>query len=256
MKSYNLQSSDIFEAKDEKYYNFKPVIDEKSKIRELLENSEQFEQTDTMVLNLIKQWYEQYQNIINDEKSDISTLYKDGYKLIEEVFESRSYEVIDRFKIRGIFASWWVENKFTLKSIKSSGYDYKLLSNSYISTNKSFIEMLDEPSLKIHTKLTEHLKKLKSAKLQSDKAVLQEKIELLKAELFENIEDEKALVVDMLKSDAISITKRYLSEKKQAIIADIEKLWDKYQVSLSEIEKERDEATKEIKEFLTELGFR
>jgi len=256
MKSYNLQPSDIFESKDESYYNFKPVIDEKSKIRILLESSEQFEQTDTMVLKLIEQWYEQYQSIIDDEKSDISTLYKDGYKLIEEVFESRSYEVIDRFKIRGIFASWWVENKFTLKSIKSSGYDYKLLSNSYISTNKSFVELLDASSLKIHTKLTEHLKKLKSAKLQSDKVVLQEKIELLKAELFENIEDEKALVVDMLKSDAISITKRYLSEKKQAIIADIEKLWDKYQVSLSEIEKERDEATKEIKEFLTELGYR
>jgi len=256
MKSYNLQPSDIFEPKDESYYNFKPAIDEKSKIRELLESSEQFEQTDTMVLNLIEQWYEQYQSIIDDEKSDISTLYKDGYKLIEEVFESRSYEVIDRFKIRGIFASWWVENKFTLKSIKSSGYDYKLLSNSYISTNKSFIEMLDEPSLKIHTKLTEHLKKLKASKLQGDKAVLQEKIELLKAKLFENIEDEKALVVDMLKSDAISITKRYLSEKKQAIIADIEKLWDKYQVSLEEIEKERDEATKEITEFLTELGYR
>ncbi|WP_457744385.1 N-6 DNA methylase, partial [Sulfurimonas sp.] len=256
MKSYNLQPSNIFESKDESYYNFKPAIDEKSKIRTLLESSEQFEQTDTMVLNLIEQWYEQYQSIIDDEKSDISTLYRDGYKLIEKVFESRSYEVIDRFKIRGIFASWWVENKFTLKSIKSSGYDYKLLSNSYISTNKSFIEMLDEPSLKIHTKLTEHLKKLKAAKLQSDKAVMQEKIELLKAELFENIEDEKALVVDMLKSDAISITKRYLSEKKQAIIADVEKLWDKYQVSLSEIEKERDETTKEIKEFLTELGYR
>ncbi len=256
MKNYNLQPSDIFEPKDESYYNFKPVIDEKSKIRELLENSEQFEQTDTMVLDLIEQWYEQYQSIIDDEKSDISTLYRDGYKLIEEVFESRSYEVIDRFKIRGIFASWWVENKFTLKSIKSSGYDYKLLSNSYISTNKSFVDILDASSLKIHTKLTEHLKKLKSAKLQSDKAALQEKIELLKAELFENIEDEKALVVDMLQSDAISITKRYLSEKKQAIIADIEKLWDKYQVSLSEIEKERDEATQEIKEFLTELGYR
>lgn len=256
MSNYNLQPSNIFEAKDESYYNFKPDVDEKAKIRELLESSEQFEQTDRMVLSLIEQWYEQYQSIIDDEKSDISTLYRDGYKLIEEVFESRSYEVIDRFKIRGIFASWWVENKFTLKSIKSSGYDYKLLSNSYISTNKSFIEMLDEPSLKVYTKLTEHLKKLKSAKLQSDKAVLQEKIELLKAELFENIEDEKALVVDMLQSDAISITKHYLSEKKQAIIADIEKLWDKYQVSLSEIEKERDEATKEIKEFLTELGYR
>ncbi len=256
MSNYNLQPSDIFEAQDEAYYNFKPVIDEKAKIRELLESSEQFEQTDTMVLNLIEQWYEQYQYIIDDEKSDISTLYKDGYKLIEEVFESCSYEVIDRFKIRGIFASWWMENKFTLKSIKSSGYDYKLLSNSYISTNRSFIELLDESSLKIHTKLTEHLKKLKSAKLQNDKAVLQEKIELLKAELFEDIEDEKALVVDMLKSDAISITKRYLSEKKRAIIADIEKLWDKYQMSLSEIEKERDEATKEIKEFLTELGYR
>ena len=40
-----------------------------------------------------------------------------------------------------------------------------------------------------------------------------------------------------------------------SIIKSIENLWDKYQVSLKEIENQRDEATNEIKSFLSELGY-
>ena len=115
--------------------------------------------------------------------------------------------------------------------------------------------MLDEEALIPAAKYIDMLKKLKSAKEENDKAVLRDKMSELKEQIFINIPDAKPLIVEQLKNDALQIAQRYLSEKKQAIIKTIENLWDKYQVSLAEIEDERDTATKEIKEFLTELGY-
>ena len=255
MENYSFKAEDLFESQDENYYRFVDAIDEKAKIREYLEASNQFENTDMMIEQIVTSWYANYQELIDDESSDITTLYKEGYKLIEEEFEAQAYPVLDKFKIRGIFASWWVANKFTVKSIKNSGYDYNLLSDAYLVGSRYFAEKLDEEKKALLLKLTDLFKKLKSAKEESDKAVLREKISELKAELFEDIDNVNALVVDMLQNDALKISERYLSEKKQAIIANLEKLWDKYRVSLSEIEQERDEATEQIKAFLTKLGY-
>jgi len=255
MDNYRLLATDIFKDRDEIYYSFIEAIDEKVKIREYLEASSNFEKTDAMIQNIVALWYENYQSLVDDKSNDITTLYQEGYTLIEKAFEAQEYKVLDRFKIRGIFASWWVENKFIIKSIKNSGYDYSLLSDSYLSNSSFFIGQLDEESTELHKKLLEQFKKLKSAKEENDKAVLRDKIAEIKAKIFENITDAKALIVDMLKNDASSFSERYLSEKKQAIIANIENIWDKYQVSLSEIEKERDESTVAIKGFLTEIGY-
>ncbi|MDD2904777.1 MAG: class I SAM-dependent DNA methyltransferase [Sulfurimonas sp.] len=254
MANYMLTPSDIFQTKDENYYEFIQTIQEKQNIREVLEASEGFKKTDAMVLGIVSTWHDGYQTLVDEKSSNIATLYVEGYALIEKAFTSTSHEVIDRFKIRGIFASWWVENKFTIKSIKNSGYDYNLLSEKFLSSS-AFVDTLAEEAHLPHAKYMELLKKLKSAKEENDRVVIREKIAQIKEQIFENIADVKPFVVQQLKTDALEIANRYLNEKKQAIIKSTENLWDKYQVSLEQIEKERDESTAEIKEFLAELGY-
>jgi len=253
MSSYGVTHEMLFESKDEEYYNFLPSIKEKQNIRELLESSEAFRSTDERVNAKVSSWYDNYQNLVDDESSNIATLYTSGYELIERAFEASV--VLDRFKVRGIFASWWVKNKFTIKSIKNSGYDFLLLSDGFISTNQEFIDSLGDVKKPLHAKLQELTKKLKNAKDENDKVIIREQILELKKQLFEDMPNIKELVITELKLDAMSEANRYLSEKKQSIIKTLENLWDKYKVSLSEIEKERDEATSEIKEFLNELGY-
>ena len=129
------------------------------------------------------------------------------------------------------------------------------MSDNFISTNQEFISSLDDSQKENHNKLQDLFKKLKSAKEENDKIVIREKIEEQKEKLFENISNIKEWIVLELKTDALNVINRYLSEKKQSIIKSIENLWDKYQVSLKEIENQRDEATNEIKSFLSELGY-
>jgi type I restriction enzyme M protein len=253
MNSYSIQSDMLFVSKDENYFEFKSELIEKQNIRELLENSEAFQITDEKILSKVKGWYKEYQTIIDEPNSNIATLYTSGYFSIEKAFENDT--VLDKFKVRGIFASWWVENKFTIKSLKNSGYDYNLLNDSFVASNESFLSALNKEQLTTHIKLLELFKKLKSAKEENDKIVVREKISELKAELFKDVSNIKELVILQLKLDSQTIANRYLSEKKQTIIKTLENLWDKYKVSLAQIESERNEATNEIKSYLSELGY-
>jgi type I restriction enzyme M protein len=77
----------------------------------------------------------------------------------------------------------------------------------------------------------------------------------MKEALFAPMGDMKTFIVDDLREQTVNIVERYLNEQKQAIIKNIENLWDKYRASLSKLEAERDEATAAIKGFLTELGY-
>ena len=47
---------------------------------------------------------------------------------------------------------------------------------------------------------------------------------------------------------------RYLNGAKRALIALVEKLWDKYAVSSRELEAERSQTLGELNEFLVKLG--
>lgn len=253
MSSYKIDINSIFEDKDSNYCKFIDSIDEKQNIREILEHSDGFKITDELLLNIVSSWYDDYQNLIDNNSSSIATLYTSGYELIEEAF--RDSNILDKFKIRGIFASWWVNNKFTVKSIKNSGYEYTLLSDNFISNNQELISSLNDSQKTLHTKLLDLLKKLKSAKEENDKVVIRENIQEQKKKLFNDIKNIRELIIQELKTDALTIINRYLSEKKQSIIKSMENLWDKYQISLKEIEDERDKATNDIRTFISELGY-
>ena len=48
---------------------------------------------------------------------------------------------------------------------------------------------------------------------------------------------------------------KYLNAEKRQLIADLEKLWDKYATSAQELERERTDTLSELNEFLTELKY-
>jgi type I restriction enzyme M protein len=50
--------------------------------------------------------------------------------------------------------------------------------------------------------------------------------------------------------------RRYLNAEKKTIVGIIEKLWDKYKVSLAEIDTGRSEAVNKLNEFLEQLNYK
>ncbi|MFQ2548196.1 N-6 DNA methylase [Aeromonas caviae] len=63
------------------------------------------------------------------------------------------------------------------------------------------------------------------------------------------------LLLTILHNDMNAIVERYISTQRKQIIAAFENWWDKYRVTLTEIEGKRDEAAKALKGFLKGLRY-
>ncbi|WP_299200476.1 N-6 DNA methylase [uncultured Amphritea sp.] len=63
------------------------------------------------------------------------------------------------------------------------------------------------------------------------------------------------LLLTILHSDMQIIVERYISAQRQLVIEAVEKWWDKYQVTLTEIEQARDRAAQKLTGYLGDLGY-
>ncbi len=64
-----------------------------------------------------------------------------------------------------------------------------------------------------------------------------------------------ALVLQIHRSDLETILSRHVDNHRQQVVAAFESWWDKYQVTLTSIETERDAAAKKLQGFLVGLGY-
>ncbi|MDP3066282.1 MAG: N-6 DNA methylase, partial [Methanobacteriaceae archaeon] len=269
LDTYSIQSDLIFEEKDENYWNFKDIT-EKSQIKEKLEESPYFIDTDKKMQNLINKWFSQYSEDIKllIEEKNVPQLLDEGFDLIKNILKDTT--VLDTFQIRGLFINWWNENKFDLKTIKESGWQQALISNfdldsanedgktakEVIDKNIKQVEYFFKDEFKTEFSQINELKTQKkppAAKINKINSRIIDKLE----NLLENISDKKSqkLVLMKMQDSGQDILNSYLTRQKQIIISYFDNLWDKYGVALKTLEKERDEFTQELNEYLGELSY-
>ena len=63
------------------------------------------------------------------------------------------------------------------------------------------------------------------------------------------------LLLTILHNDMQAIVERYIASQRKQIVAAFENWWDKYRVTLAEIESKRDEAAKALQGFLAGLRY-
>ena len=63
------------------------------------------------------------------------------------------------------------------------------------------------------------------------------------------------LLLTILHDDMRTIVERYVTQHRQQIVAAFETWWDKYKVTLTEIEHDRDAATEQLQTYLKGLGY-
>lgn len=63
------------------------------------------------------------------------------------------------------------------------------------------------------------------------------------------------LLLTILHNDMLAIVERYIAAQRKQIVAAFENWWDKYQVTLNEIEHRRDAAAEALQGFLKGLGY-
>lgn len=100
--------------------------------------------------------------------------------------------------------------------------------------------------------------------IKSDLNAAKKKVKALKQQLSDRLEEahttvgpEQAhrLVMDLLKSDLRVEVQSRVATRRQALIAALENWWDKYRVTLRDVEAERDDAKARLDGFMKELGY-
>ena len=96
--------------------------------------------------------------------------------------------------------------------------------------------------------------------LNKDKSVIKAQLEQTDALLDEiggqlTEADSRRLILKKLNDIIQTELERYLNAEKRALIAAVEKLWDKYAVSMRELEQQRTETLEKLDAFLKGLGY-
>jgi type I restriction enzyme M protein len=108
---------------------------------------------------------------------------------------------------------------------------------------------VSEEQLKTWKKELAAVKKQLKARMDSFTAQLHSQVDGLSPE------QAAELLLTILHDDMSSIVERYIAAQRKRIVAAFENWWDKYRVTLTEIEGKRDTAAKELQGFLKELGY-
>ncbi|MCC5667080.1 hypothetical protein LC653_25130 [Nostoc sp. CHAB 5784] len=121
----------------------------------------------------------------------------------------------------------------------------------FIEENEAEIAEI-EAQLEPYKEIVQQLKEAK-AKLKTLKDELVNRLSAARAALTD--EDCQELVLAIFKDGLIAELERYVTAHRQQVIATVENWWDKYRVTLQDIETERDAAAKKLNEFLQGLGY-
>ncbi|WP_223590023.1 type I restriction-modification system subunit M [Pseudomonas sp. A-R-19] len=109
--------------------------------------------------------------------------------------------------------------------------------------------VVDEAQLKAWRKDLTSVKKQLKSKNDSFKQHIGAAVEGLTPEAAD------ALLLTILHNDMQAIVERYMAAQRKQIVTAYENWWDKYRVTLTEIEGKRDEAAKALQGFLKELQY-
>lgn len=220
-KKFGVKAEDIFEEKDENYFNFNSATADKAKIREIIENHKYVKIMSDKMADALKAWWEGAEAAIKrlPGKNNIVKFKKDHMQSLKEALVPIG--ILDEFQAAGIFVNWIErgylirsyrqyddvtekvidvqENafvKFVLKSIVSSGWPAHLIPDEYIREHFFKAEI-------------EEIERLETQETEKEAAI---------SELLEEVEIEQDEESDEEQKKTISVVKRYL----KAEIADLE----------------------------------
>jgi len=168
LEKYLIQESDIFCDRDSDYYDFRPELSTKEKIKETVNNHQGVKEAHQLIqMELEKFWEAASSKIseLNSEK-DIAEFRRSYIAILREKLSS--FGILDIFQSAGVFVNWWehsylireykdydeandktitaretIQNKNALKTIVAQGWTSSLIPDEYIK-NKYFSAEVEE----------------------------------------------------------------------------------------------------------------
>lgn len=229
MEKFNLKVDKLFTEIDNESLDFVSDIDEKNKIKEIIENYEGVKETYDRHFHKLNEWWD-------DVEKDIEAFPKNNnlWNFREKALSSLKdallpLGLLDEFKIAGVFVNWWEDLKYDFKTVVSSGWSKMLIEDSMIES-KFFSRELEE------------IEEIESGVTQTEGEL---------NEILEEVEDwdeeEQGQKTAGKVKEFLKETINYLlSSKQEAAIKEAQK-WQDITRRIDEKEKELKKLNKELK---------
>lgn len=148
-------------------------------------------------------------------------------------------------------------SKGSIDWMRAQGISVREFEAELADINRRLAPLVDEAEaidamLAPYEEIKEELK-VARAKLRRLKAAFVERLTAARAELDDD--DCRELVLDIDRERLLDRLERARVRRVGALVADLDRLWDKYRVSLRKIEGRRADATMRLDSYLKELGY-
>jgi len=285
LDAHGLKISTIFVERDADYYDFDPALAERGDIKKRIEAGKGIQLKETKLKNTFDQWWEKHKQSLID-LPDTKNLMEVRTDLLEAfVSDITPVGLLDRFKVAGVIATWWNENKFDFKTLIAQGFGglvdgwvdtieaameeakgnhFDLADDPLVTrlipdyldeleqARQDIVRLEQEKELQPHVKLTSQLKEAKKRFKELQKNFIKR---LHEARDTFSDDDCRDLVLDIFNEKLANHLESYVTAHRQEVIAAVDNWWDKYRVTLIDIERVRGNVAIALSEFSRELGY-
>jgi type I restriction enzyme M protein len=312
LDAHGLKITTIFVERDADYYDFDPTLTERGNIKKSIEAGKGIGQREARIKTAFDQWWEKHKQSLIDLPKTKSLMEVRTDLLEAFVSDVTPVGLLDRFKVAGVIATWWNENKFDFKTLIAQGFGG--LVDGWVDTIEATMEeakgnhfdLADDPL--VTRLIPDYLDELEHARqdivrLEQEKEALESvgngddtaddtteekkpnytqelkaQIKELKNEIKEakkrfkelqkkfikrlheahdalSDDDCRDMVLDILNEKLAGHLKSYVTAHRQEVVAVVENWWNKYRVTLKDIEEGKSKAAKESAAFLREIGY-
>ena len=138
LAAHGLPVNAIFVDRDERYYDFVPVITERRAIKTFLLENKEMQAQEACLRSAFTLWWQQHLQHLRNLPSTqaLIALRSDFLNTFNAALVT--VNLLDRYKIAGVIASWWNESQYDLRTIANQGFPG--LIDSWISTIHTTLE--------------------------------------------------------------------------------------------------------------------
>jgi len=145
-------------------YEFRDIVQEKSRIKEIIENDENVNKAVQLHMAAMQEWWNKIRPETEKlQNNNLSKLRDRSLALLIEMFLPLG--LFDEFKIAGVFVNWWENLLYDFKTISSAGWsknlvDDELVKEKFFRKEIDLIEDLDSRIAEIEGETTELLEEV------------------------------------------------------------------------------------------------
>ncbi len=150
-QKFGLSPAILLSEKDESYLEFKDDVDEKSRIKEIIEKSESIKATISVYKEKLREWWEEVKPEIEHfhNNNNLWGFRNSAMKRLKG--KLLPIGLLDEFKIAGVFANWWEDLRYDFETIVSAGWSKNLIEDEMIKEKffRAEMEAIEELESKV-----------------------------------------------------------------------------------------------------------